>query len=563
MPKILQATDLGARPSLRTNRQVVTDRSGEIEAQGLQVLAKTVSDIAQGMLVREDKLSYASAKSSFLTSDIDARRVIEVHDDYETWEELYREKAKAALEKAMEKIKSKPDRKLFEMDVKLAIERGAMAVRGAALKRRIDDQRAGVDEDLDKLRGAALDPKTDPGTRSDILGNALDNIESARTAGAISDQEAGDKGRAFTRDIVEGSLMTMEPEERIKALKDPKGQAKEFLHEDTRIKMLRAAEKENKDTRDRGAAQAKVDKIMEDNPEDRGEALTAARSIPDPDVRARAVTGVNARFNEMETIERENVDRIYDEATEFIGENGSLAGYEGDLNKLIPAQQKSLDDFARYDQKGVEPVHSDEQYEKWLALPIGEAGKVNLMAEYRSSFDDSHFAQAQARQLSIRDGKTEKVNQYVGDVRRIESVLVGAERFKFKPGSGRKDKKRKASWDRAIGGILRRFEEVAADKGSALTPPEKDEIIIKEMARRMWVDVRFSDEQFIVVGMSPEELAEVYVPYNEIPEKARRRLENYAQSNNWDASEEQIEKAYGAGVNRLGDARIDIILSGR
>ncbi|KKL91622.1 hypothetical protein LCGC14_1892840, partial [marine sediment metagenome] len=56
---------------------------------------------------------------------------------------------------------------------------------------------------------------------------------------------------------------------------------------------------------------------------------------------------------------------------------------------------------------------------------------------------------------------------------------------------------------------------------------------------------------------------EVYVPYNDIPPRERKLLENYAQSNNWDANEEQIEKAYGAGVNRLGDARIDEILSGK
>ena len=187
-----------------------------------------------------------------------------------------------------------------------------------------------------------------------------------------------------------------------------------------------------------------------------------------------------------------------------------------------------------------------------------------MLTEFRPYFDDAHYAQAIARRQAIRDGKTEKVQSYVGDVRRIESVLLGTPNFERKPGTAGKDRKRKARWDRAVGGILRRFEEVAAEnENKPLTPQQKDEIIIKELARRMWVDVRGFDEQFIVVGLSPEQREEVYVPYDEIPDMARRRLENYAQSEGWSTNEEQIEKAYGAGLLRMGDARIDEILSGR
>ncbi len=537
------------------------DRSGEIAAQGLIALGQTVADIEEGMRRREDRFSYANAKSTLLIADSEAQRSFEDDDDWATFEERYREKMAAGLEAATKKIKSKTDRKLFELDSKLAIERGAMAIRNAARKKEIDEVRADLDVIVDSALKNTLES---PDASYELLDNARDAIAAAASKGVISKEVAGDKSRALSRDYAEAALTIMEPEARLEMLKHPEGTDADFLHKDTRIKMLRAAEKENKATRVKAASQSAVDEIMEKNPEDRGKALASARKIKDPDVRAAAVTSVNARFNEMEAIERENVDRIYDEATEFIGETGSLAGYDGNLQKLTPAQQKSLDDFARYEQKGIEPVHSDEKYEEWLALPIRDVAKVNLLAEYRPVFDDAHFAQAQARQLSIRDGKTEQVQSYVGDVRRIESVLIGTPNFERKPGSGTKDRDRKIRWDRLVGGILRRFEEVAAEnEGKPLTPVQKDEIIIKELARRMWVDVRGFDKQFIVAGMSREELAEVYVPYNEIPEQPRRRLENYAKSNNWATTEEQIEKAYGAGVNRLGNDRIDEILSGR
>lgn len=557
MPKILQAPDLGARPSLRTNRQVVTDRSGEIEAQGLQVLAKTVSAIAQGMLVREDKLSYASAKSSFLTSDIDARRVIEVHDDYETWEELYREKAKAALEKAMEKIKSKPDRKLFEMDVKLAIERGAMAVRGAALKRRIDDQRAGVDEDLDKLRGAALDPKTDPGTRSDILGNALDNLESARTAGAISDQEAGDKGRAFTRDIVEGSLMTMEPEERIKALKDPKGQAKEFLHEDTRIKMLRAAEKENKDTRDRGAAQSAVDKIMEDNPESRGDALIAARKINDPDVRARAVTGVNARFSEMNAAEAENIKRIVDAAKQAIDESEghTLAGVpEGDLQQLPIEQKKKLDAYARYVQTGMEPAQKWDKWYDWTKLPDDEKLAMNLDVDLRPVLDNQHYDAAIRDQEALREGKTLTGTDAQDEM--LVNALIGAKIFKKIPGA-RDTGNKKIRYALIDEMVNRRIVEANAN-----TPAEKQAIIDEIIIKRAYIEEWGRDPQLLEFEISPEQKDKVYTPFDEIDLDDLAALREFAELVGRKPSHKTYERA--AALWTFGDrgAAMDILENG-
>ncbi len=64
MARIVQAQDLGPWPSLRSNRQPNRERSGEIEAQGLETLAMSVLDIAAGMLARENKFSYADAKSN-------------------------------------------------------------------------------------------------------------------------------------------------------------------------------------------------------------------------------------------------------------------------------------------------------------------------------------------------------------------------------------------------------------------------------------------------------------------------------------------------------------------
>ncbi|KKL80871.1 hypothetical protein LCGC14_2000460, partial [marine sediment metagenome] len=342
MVRIVQAQDLGARPSLRSNRGVPRDRSGEIEAQGFLVLAKSLADLEEGMKQREDKFNYANAKSTLLIGGSEAHQSFAEDQDWATFDERYREKMAAVVEAATKKIKSKADRKLFELDAKLSIERGAMALRDVARKKEIDEKRADLDVIIDSALKNALD---NPAASAELLENARDAIAAVKSEGIISKEEAGDRSRALSRDYAESMLTIMEPEARLEMLKHPEGTPAKFLHKDTRVKMRRAAEKENKATRVKAASQSAVDGIMEKNPEDRGGALVAARKIKDSDVRAAAVTGVNSRFNEMEAIERENVDRIYDEATEFIGETGALAGFdEGELQKLTPAQQKSLDD---------------------------------------------------------------------------------------------------------------------------------------------------------------------------------------------------------------------------
>ena len=522
MAKILpQAQDLGPRPSLRSNRPVVTDRSGEIAAQGIIDLGKTISAIADGMQAREDKLTYASAKSSFLTSDIEARRVIEENDDYDTWEESYREKAQAGLEKAMEKIKSKSDRKLFEMDNKLGIERGAAAVREAVRKRKIDDQRATLDGDLDKARGNALE--AEPATRSDILGNALDNIESARAEGAISDQEAGVKGRAFTVDIVEGSLMMMGPELRIKALKDPKGQAREFLHPDTIKKMIVDAEKENKGTRDRGAAQAVVDGIMEKNPESESEALVAARNETDADVRALAVAGVKARFAEVRRAKVDEVKRIKGAAKQIIDESEyhNLASFpESELQKLTIEERTQLDRYAAYVQGGPEPAQKWDEWYDWTKMSDEEKLAADLDLDFRPLLDDQHYDAAIADQEALREGKALTGTDAQDEM--LVNALIGAKIFKKIPGAKDKgDKKiRYALIDEMVN---RRIVEADAS-----TPAAKQAIIDEIIIKRAYIDEWGRDPQLLEFEISSEQKDKAYTPFDEIDPDDLAALREFA-----------------------------------
>ena len=252
MPRIPDASQLGySAPQTRTPR--FQDRSGEIAAEATGRLGRTIGQAAGVLQEREDKFSYAQAKSTLLQADIEARRSLENDQDWGTYEKRYTESMAKAREKASGFIRSNNDRALFDMDAKLDVERGVGEVRGLAKRKEVDTGRAGLSAMLDTSRTTALEAQDEP-TRASIIRNVQDGLAGAAQKGYISDQERVSQSQSWSTSYAEGFIDTLPFDKQVEVLSKPEGSAAQLLAPDRRANLLRQAQNALRAERDRAEA---------------------------------------------------------------------------------------------------------------------------------------------------------------------------------------------------------------------------------------------------------------------------------------------------------------------
>lgn len=256
MPRIPDSSQLGySAPQTRTPR--FQDRSGQIVGDATQRLAGTIGQVASVLQEREDKFSYAQAKSSLLQADVEARRSLENDQDWSTYEKRYSESMAKAREKAAGLIRGNRDRALFDMDAKLDVERGVGEVRGLARRKEVDTGRASLESTLAANRSAALSAP-DEATRSSFHSASLDMIGGAVQKGYFTAEEGGAVGRRYSESYAEGFIDTQDLSRQIEVLRKPEGTPANFLAPDRRANLLKSALDEQRILRDRAEAEAKA-----------------------------------------------------------------------------------------------------------------------------------------------------------------------------------------------------------------------------------------------------------------------------------------------------------------
>jgi hypothetical protein len=219
--------------------------------------ANTLGQVADVLQEREDKFSYAQAKSSLLQADVEARRSLENDPDWNTYEKRYSESMSKAREKSAGLIRGNRDRALFDMDAKLDVERGVGEVRGLARRKEVDTGRASLDGMLSTNRTAALNA-ADESTRSALIGATIDSIDGAISKGYVSAEEGTGLRQKWTTDYAEGFVDVQPLERQIEVLKKPEGTPANFLAPDRRANLLKSALNEQRILRDRAEAEAKA-----------------------------------------------------------------------------------------------------------------------------------------------------------------------------------------------------------------------------------------------------------------------------------------------------------------
>lgn len=201
MARLPTLDDLGSRPTPVSNRRIVSDPGAGVVGQALEGFGQTASKIGVQIQEKEDRLSYAAAKSAVLKADVAARQELQDDPDYETWGTRYTEKMKAARAAAAGMIGSRSDRQLFEADAELDTLRGGAELGKLASARRVNARQAVLSEGLTNLQDVGINAPDDA-TREATIANANELINAGVKDGTIDALKAVEMRRAFTQNYV-------------------------------------------------------------------------------------------------------------------------------------------------------------------------------------------------------------------------------------------------------------------------------------------------------------------------------------------------------------------------
>lgn len=333
--------DLGA-VTPRASRAIVSDRSGEIAAQATSDFAG-INNIVQQVAEREDKFSYASAKSSLLQADLDTRKSLENDPDWTTYESRYTEAMTKQLGEASKMVRGNRDRALFQMDAKLDLERGALEVRNQAKAKEVDWGRADTDQTLEALRNSAISAP-DQATSEQALQAAKDKIIGAKERGYMNEQEATNAFQSFRDSFATGKLETLPADQRITQLQDDKSVAR-FLQPDVRAKLLKQAQTENHVSNDEATAQVYADDALA-----KGLSFTdalAGTTKFSGSTREAANREIRQRFADQQTAKALDVKNISTSAWSTVMQTGAMPPTKQllELRDKAPEEERQMRDY--------------------------------------------------------------------------------------------------------------------------------------------------------------------------------------------------------------------------
>ncbi len=174
MARLPSVADLGNRPVPVSNRQVASVRNADAVGEAVSQVGDQLQTYGNQQLEKQDKLDYATAKTSLLSADINMRQQLQNDPDYATYEQRYNEAMGKARQAALSQIKNSSDRRAFEIDTQLDTARGLSEVRDLAQKKQTATEIGNGLSSLDELRAAARNAPDDE-TR----------VQSVKTAGQI------------------------------------------------------------------------------------------------------------------------------------------------------------------------------------------------------------------------------------------------------------------------------------------------------------------------------------------------------------------------------------------
>ncbi len=525
MARLPTVVDIG-RQIPESRRRVVADRSGQIVGDSISAAGSNLASITERRSQREDKFAYAQAKSSFLRSDIESRKTLQDDNDWQGWEQRYRDSMSKGLEESL-KVLTPGDRALFELDAQLDIERGSEKIRELARGREVDQASADLLSVLDDNRASALE--ADEETQRALIDNTIDVVGAAQEKGYLTAEQAELIRRKWTTDFAEGAVSMLSPTERVEMLSSPDGTVAEYIQPDRRKALLDAAKSEDRVLRVAAESQAASDQIVLDIPT-RTAALTAARMISDPLVRDATVSRVNARFDEMDAAEGEQIKNSLQAATLHVEQNYSTDGIAPDQVLLLQKNGRwdGLETRARQLRQGEDPK-TDAALWREIHNQMTQEPQVfaerDLMAD-RHLLSLSDFQRFSTEQDLIRTGGDGAAKLLAG-VRTNTQVVDDTLRemgIDPSPDPGGADATRVAEFSRQVDERVRALQQATGKEATTQEVQEiVDELAVKGATRGGILGFRTAPKfQFELESGD----AFTVVDVDEVPPAERRKIES-------------------------------------
>lgn len=363
------------RSAPRSRRGITEDRTAGIEERGLDIFSATLAQVADERNQRTQEFALAKAKAGIQQAQVDFANETSEDRDYATLEQRFRDRMSKARDAAIKDVRGQEARSRFQMEADLQIEAAALSQRERAHKIEGDVGRSDLDELLANARTSVLATK-DEALRGSIIDNVGTALDGAVKSGYITAQEATNSKQSWVKSFAAGAMETLEPEQRVEALKKPTGNAARFLDEDERVRLLREAESEVERKRREAEAEAKSRMVearqsMDDHLRDI--AVAAQEGLPITDVPDKKV--LQALYGEHEGEQR------YKAATTAAELSDTVAAMHGKSNEELVAE------VARSAPKQIEGAAEQAQLRQFLA------GRTQAILEARDKDPAGYIVQ--------------------------------------------------------------------------------------------------------------------------------------------------------------------------
>jgi len=189
MATIPDASSLGGRPSLRTNRPVTQNTSAATQANAFTDFGEAAFRSGAAVQDKQDTFAINMANQDYLQLDDKVRREVQELDDYSTWDEEYKNRMAVGLEPIVSGVRGNQNQELFRERAASTVSQGSGIMFDAAFKREAIKGQADAFNALTATKETFL-TTSDPRLRTTYLNHAHEIIKSSLENGYIDDAQA-------------------------------------------------------------------------------------------------------------------------------------------------------------------------------------------------------------------------------------------------------------------------------------------------------------------------------------------------------------------------------------
>jgi len=351
MATIPDASSLGGRPSLRTNRPVTQNTSAATQANAFTDFGEAAFRSGAAVQDKQDTFAINMANQAYLQLDDKVRREVQELDDYSTWDEEYKNRMAVGLEPIVSGVRGNQNQELFRERAASTVSQGSGIMFDAAFKREAIKGQADAFNALEATRETFL-TTSDSRLRTTYLDHAHEIIKSAEANGYIDAAQAAEKRASLGQDYAVSWVDMQEPamqEAILKASIDAgeagSGTPADIIKADKKHAMWLSAQNANKVDTVRQDSQAFAAQAVEMFPDDDAAQRKWVRAnVKDPETKDEAVRRIDQRSNQRASDVKALNDKTYQSVGDDVmaGKRSTDSLTQEELEILTVEQQKQL-----------------------------------------------------------------------------------------------------------------------------------------------------------------------------------------------------------------------------